>query len=63
MTQKKGEFVDLFHELSAKGYARAVVDNAKVLAQGLVDRGFTVTTGRPWKATVALWPWRSASAS
>ncbi|WP_296197509.1 excinuclease ABC subunit UvrA [uncultured Microbacterium sp.] len=26
VTQKKGEFVDLFHELSAKGYARAVVD-------------------------------------
>ena len=26
VTQKKGEFVDLFKELSAKGYARAVVD-------------------------------------
>ncbi|SDQ17801.1 excinuclease ABC subunit UvrA [Microbacterium sp. cf332] len=26
ITQKKGEFVDLFKELSAKGYARAVVD-------------------------------------
>ncbi|RCS63079.1 excinuclease ABC subunit UvrA [Microbacterium sp. JB110] len=26
VTQKKGEFVDLFGELSAKGYARAVVD-------------------------------------
>ncbi|GAA3769407.1 excinuclease ABC subunit UvrA [Microbacterium kribbense] len=26
VTQKKGEFVDLFAELSAKGYARAVVD-------------------------------------
>ena len=28
-----------------KAYARAVVDNAKVLAQALVERGFTVTTG------------------
>jgi len=26
VTQKKGEFVDLFRELSAKGYARAIVD-------------------------------------
>ncbi|MFX4535731.1 hypothetical protein ABTA57_19405, partial [Acinetobacter baumannii] len=26
VTQKKGEFVDLFKELSAKGYARAGVD-------------------------------------
>lgn len=26
VSQKKGEFVDLFQELSAKGYARAVVD-------------------------------------
>ena len=26
VTQKKGEFVDLFRELSAKGYSRAVVD-------------------------------------
>ncbi|GAA1958874.1 excinuclease ABC subunit UvrA [Microbacterium aquimaris] len=26
VTQKKGEFVDLFKELSSKGYARAVVD-------------------------------------
>ncbi|MGW9113708.1 excinuclease ABC subunit UvrA [Microbacterium sp. NPDC055683] len=26
VTQKKGEFVDLFKELAAKGYARAVVD-------------------------------------
>ncbi len=26
VSQKKGEFVDLFRELSAKGYARAVVD-------------------------------------
>ena len=26
VTQKKGEFVDLFKELSAKGYARAIVD-------------------------------------
>ncbi|MFE1645277.1 excinuclease ABC subunit UvrA [Microbacterium sp. P01] len=26
VTQKKGEFVDLFRELGAKGYARAVVD-------------------------------------
>ena len=28
--QKKGEFVDLFKELQAKGYARAVVDGATV---------------------------------
>ncbi|WP_308491143.1 excinuclease ABC subunit UvrA [Microbacterium terrisoli] len=27
VTQKKGEFVDLFKELAAKGYARAVVDD------------------------------------
>ncbi len=26
VTQKKGEFVDLFRELGAKGYARAIVD-------------------------------------
>ncbi|WP_295838999.1 excinuclease ABC subunit UvrA [uncultured Microbacterium sp.] len=30
VTQKKGEFVDLFKELSAKGYARAVVDGELV---------------------------------
>lgn len=30
VTQKKGEFVDLFKELSAKGYARAVVDGDTV---------------------------------
>ncbi|MGO1769032.1 MAG: excinuclease ABC subunit UvrA [Microbacterium sp.] len=30
VTQKKGEFVDLFGELSAKGYARAVVDGELV---------------------------------
>ncbi|MEV7692051.1 excinuclease ABC subunit UvrA [Microbacterium sp. NPDC089189] len=30
VTQKKGEFVDLFKELSAKGYARAVVDGDMV---------------------------------
>ncbi|MFT4212831.1 MAG: excinuclease ABC subunit UvrA [Microbacterium sp.] len=30
VTQKKGEFVDLFAELSAKGYARAVVDGELV---------------------------------
>lgn len=30
VTQKKGEFVDLFKELSAKGYARAVVDGEMV---------------------------------
>jgi excinuclease ABC subunit A len=30
VSQKKGEFVDLFQELSAKGYARAVVDGETV---------------------------------
>jgi excinuclease ABC subunit A len=30
VSQKKGEFVDLFQELSAKGYARAVVDGSTV---------------------------------
>ncbi len=30
VSQKKGEFVDLFKELSAKGYARAVVDGDTV---------------------------------
>ncbi|MGV9769328.1 excinuclease ABC subunit UvrA [Microbacterium sp. NPDC003461] len=30
VTQKKGEFVDLFKELAAKGYARAVVDGQPV---------------------------------
>ncbi|WP_065570777.1 excinuclease ABC subunit UvrA [Microbacterium oleivorans] len=30
VSQKKGEFVDLFKELSAKGYARAIVDGAAV---------------------------------
>jgi len=30
VSQKKGEFVDLFGELSAKGYARAVVDGEMV---------------------------------
>lgn len=30
VSQKKGEFVDLFKELSAKGYARAVVDGELV---------------------------------
>ncbi|KAA9135058.1 excinuclease ABC subunit UvrA [Microbacterium caowuchunii] len=30
VSQKKGEFVDLFKELSAKGYARAVVDGEMV---------------------------------
>lgn len=30
VTQKKGEFVDLFKELSAKGYARAIVDGETV---------------------------------
>ncbi|GAA4763223.1 excinuclease ABC subunit UvrA [Microbacterium gilvum] len=30
VTQKKGEFVDLFKELAAKGYARAVVDGELV---------------------------------
>ena len=30
ISQKKGEFVDLFKELSAKGYARAVVDGELV---------------------------------
>ncbi|MBN9183451.1 MAG: excinuclease ABC subunit UvrA, partial [Microbacterium sp.] len=30
ITQKKGEFVDLFKELGAKGYARAVVDGELV---------------------------------
>jgi len=30
VTQKKGEFVDLFKELSAKGYARAIVDGEMV---------------------------------
>ncbi len=30
VTQKKGEFADLFKELSAKGYARAVVDGDQV---------------------------------
>lgn len=30
VSQKKGEFVDLFQELSAKGYARAVVDGELV---------------------------------
>lgn len=32
-------------EPSFKTYAQAVVDNAKVLAAGLMDRGFGVTTG------------------
>jgi hypothetical protein len=27
----------------------------------LNEAGFTVTTGRPWNVTVAVWPWRSAS--
>jgi len=30
VTQKKGEFVDLFRELAAKGYARAIVDGEMV---------------------------------
>ncbi|WP_394279074.1 excinuclease ABC subunit UvrA [Microbacterium sp.] len=30
VSQKKGEFVDLFKELSAKGYARAIVDGETV---------------------------------
>ncbi|MDT3331583.1 MULTISPECIES: excinuclease ABC subunit UvrA [Microbacterium] len=30
VSQKKGEFVDLFKELSAKGYARAIVDGEAV---------------------------------
>ncbi|GAA1844703.1 excinuclease ABC subunit UvrA [Microbacterium koreense] len=30
VTQKKGEFVDLFKELAAKGYARAIVDGELV---------------------------------
>jgi excinuclease ABC subunit A len=30
VSQKKGEFVDLFQELSAKGYARAVVDGETI---------------------------------
>jgi excinuclease ABC subunit A len=30
VTQKKGEFVDLFKELSAKGYARAIVDGEQI---------------------------------
>ncbi|GAA5152018.1 excinuclease ABC subunit UvrA [Microbacterium pseudoresistens] len=30
VTQKKGEFVDLFRELGAKGYARAIVDGELV---------------------------------
>ncbi|XKF89748.1 excinuclease ABC subunit UvrA [Microbacterium lacus] len=30
ITQKKGEFVDLFKELGAKGYARAIVDGEMV---------------------------------
>ena len=30
VTQKKGEFVDLFRELAAKGYARAIVDSEMV---------------------------------
>ena len=30
VSQKKGEFVDLFHELAATGYSRAIVDGAVV---------------------------------
>ena len=45
VSQKKGEFVDLFKELGAKGYARAIVDGELIqLADRRSSRRRTSTT-------------------
>ena len=55
VSQKKGEFVDLFKELAAKGYARAIVDGDTWRTSPL--SGSMAVAIRPLLASICIACW------